>query len=122
MWEVLDWVLVTAQNVLTVFGFMKQVSPYTAMTVFVLMVLIWLALRTVVWAFFMYDENGPTTGQVAVQVLITGGTLLSPLDIVPDVVPAVGLADDISLIGLLVIGVLSYLRRAPRSSREAENG
>jgi uncharacterized membrane protein YkvA (DUF1232 family) len=39
--------------------------------------------------------------------------VLSPVDLVPDVVPIVGLLDDLGVIGLLVAALWRELRRIP---------
>lgn len=54
------------------------------------------------------DENTPLWVK---NLIIAGlGYFILPLDLVPDVLPIVGLADDLSVLGMVISAVSAYLK------------
>ncbi len=58
---------------------------------------------------FVLDSNAPWAGKVvAIGALIY---LISPIDAIPDVIPVLGLTDDVSIIGLAVAKLSTDLQK-----------
>ncbi len=116
MWQVIDWLLTTLQNLLTGFGFLKGMEGAGAIVLGAGTVIVYFIGVGLIWVFLDYGRGGPSEGQLILQGLIAGGTFLSPIDVVPDVIPALGQADDISIIGLFAIGLLKFFFAGRRGS------
>lgn len=64
---------------------------------------------------FVQDPNAPWTGKViAIGALIY---LISPIDAIPDVIPVLGLTDDVSIIGLAVAKLAADLQKYMKNNQ-----
>ena len=105
----------TGRNLVRGFGILDSVPSYLVIILAAVLVGIWAVLQFLVWTYLKFDKK-LSAGQTILQVLITGGTLVSVMDIVPDpIMPLgipVGLSDDVIFLVLSVIGGIKTLHWA----------
>ena len=64
---------------------------------------------------FVQDSNAPWAGKaIAIGALIY---LISPIDAIPDVIPVLGLTDDVSIIGLAVAKLATDLQKYMKTNQ-----
>lgn len=64
---------------------------------------------------FVQDPNAPWAGKaIAIGALIY---LISPIDAIPDVIPVLGLTDDVSIIGLAVAKLATDLQKYMKTNQ-----
>ena len=102
----------TGRNLVRGFGILDSVPSYLVIILAAVLVGIWAVLQFLVWTYLKFDKK-LSAGQTILQVLITGGTLASVMDIIPDPIAPlgvpVGLSDDAIFLVLSVIGGIKTL-------------